>query len=301
MSIRTQILKGAYRLSPFSLKGDAQIKNHDPTCDISCIINFFGRLDLLEGILFSLAEQAFPKMRYEIILIEDRGGTNEGRVIAERFCAMMRVNYYALSENFGIMGHSRNFGLSHASGKYILFLDDDTVILQNDFLSKLVETFDSANADGVIPMGNASYCLLQGRYGFHEPFFPTSRCMAYRRTALRDLGGFVSDMIGQEDVEFFIRYLVSGKRSVISHGLAYYHPPLLIPNFRKPMAVGNSFYRLKHRYPLLPWLMLILNCARYAPFYLVPIRKFRELGRFGLGFLAGVIISPFKKKGFRYS
>ncbi|RMH46879.1 MAG: glycosyltransferase family 2 protein, partial [Gammaproteobacteria bacterium] len=170
-----------------------------------------------------------------------------------------------------------------------LFLDDDTVILQQDFLSTLLREFDERpSSDALIPHGQASFALIEGRYDYHEPFFMTSRCMAYRRQVLEDLGGFVSDIIGQEDVEFVTRFYMAGKAVGLAANLNYYHPPLLVPNYRKPQAVGQSFYRLKKRYPLAIWLILLMNCMRHAPLLLLPWKRSREAGRFGYGFLLGV-------------
>lgn len=301
MSLRSKVLIEAYKIFPFPLKGDLQFDDEvEERNEISCIINFYGRIDLLEGILNCLAEQNMPRNRFEVILVEDRRGTEHGRVIAEQFGRVLNVKYYALTDNFGMMGYSRNYGLSRAKGKFILFLDDDTIILQNNFLSTLVNEFNTTNADGIIPHGNASFYQLNGKYGYLDSYFPANRCTAYRRDVLKELGGFVSTIIGQEDVEFVIRFLASGRVAIQVPQLAYFHPPLLMPNFRKPKAVGNSFYRLKSRYPFLVWLLVIMNSARHAPLYLLPTRKFREMGRFGVGFLIGVIISPFKKEGFRY-
>lgn len=301
MNLRSRILTAVYKHAPCSLIGDLSSVASAPACDVSCIINFYGRIDLLEGILYSLAAQDLPRTKFEVILVEDRGGTKEGKNIAERFRSVLNVAYIALADHFGVMGYSRNLGLSHAKGNYVLFLDDDTVILQKDFLSQLVRQFQATNADGIIPLGRALYCTIKAKYSYHEPHYPTNRCMAYRRDVLFDLGGFISTIIGQEDVEFVVRFILAGKVSVTSEGLAYLHPPLLVPNFRKPMAVGNSFYRLKNRYPFLLWLLLIINCSRHAPLYLVPLRKCREMGRFGIGFILGVIVSPFKSKGFKYA
>jgi glycosyltransferase involved in cell wall biosynthesis len=301
MDLRSRILTAAYKHAPCSLIGDLSSAASAPTCDVSCIINFYGRIDLLEGILYSLVEQDLPRAKFEVILVEDRGGTSEGKNIAERFRSALNVDYFALPDHFGVMGYSRNIGLSRAKGKFVLFLDDDTVILQKDFLSQLVRQFQATNADGIIPLGRALYCTIKGKYSYHEPHYPTNRCMAYRRDVLFGLGGFVSSIIGQEDVEFVVRFILAGKVSVPSADLTYLHPPLLVPNFRKPQAVGHSFYRLKSRYPLLLWLLLIINCSRHAPLYLVPRRKYREMGRFGIGFILGVIVSPFKSEGFGYT
>jgi hypothetical protein len=53
-------------------------------------------------------------------------------------------------------------------------------------------------------------------------------------------------------------------------------------------AVGSSFYRLRQRYALFIWLLMLLNCSRHAPLYFLPGRKRREMGRFGIGFIGGI-------------
>lgn len=259
-------------------------------------------MDLLSGILHSLAQQDYPKDAFEVVLMEDHGGTAAGRQLAERFADRLQIRYAPLDKNFGCMGYSRNYALSRSRGEYILFLDDDTVILQHDFLRVLSDSCKINTGSGaIVPHGMASYALIEGRYDHHEPYFMTSRCTSYRRAVLAKLGGFMNHFVGQEDVEFVVRFIMAFKKVTNSPLLEYYHPPLLVPNFRKPKAVAFSFYGMKTRYPFIVWLLVILNCARHAPMYLLPVRRYREMGRFGLGFLTGVIVSMFKKKGFQYN
>jgi glycosyltransferase involved in cell wall biosynthesis len=300
--MREFILQTLYRWWLFDLRGDCTIPAASDGITLSCVINFYGRINLLQGILYSLQGQDFPRDRFEIVLVEDQGGTEAGRLAAELFSKELPIRYLPLDANYGRMGYSRNFGLAHSRGKYVLFLDDDTVLQQGNFLSKLVDVFESnPEADALVPHGSAAYSLMDGRYDFHDPYFMTSRCTAYRRSVLAELGGFVSNFIGQEDVEFVVRFTIAGKKNRNVPELNYFHPPLLVPNFRKPMAVGYSFSMLKSRYPVLLWLLVVLNCARHAPLYLLPIRRFREMGRFGIGFMAGVVTALFKKEGFTYS
>ena len=288
--MREKIVQWVYRRFPFDLTGDCRVPPATDGVRISCIINFYGRMDLLSGILFSLAQQQFPHDRFEVLLVEDRGGTPEGRRCAEQFADILPVRYLPLDKNFGKMGYSRNFGVARSRGEYILFLDDDTIILQNNFHA-ILENIGTAHADtdAFIPHGAASFALIDGKYDHHDEYFMTSRCMAYRRTALAELGGFIDDFVGQEDVEFVMRYHMSGRRSTRCPDLEYRHPPLLVPNFRKPRAVGASFYRLRQRYPTVIWLLMLANCARHAPLLLLPVRRFQEQGRFGVGFLGGIL------------
>jgi GT2 family glycosyltransferase len=300
--MRASILQSLYKLAPFNLKGDCKVNPASDNIAISCIINFYGRLDLLEGILFSLLQQDFDRSLFEVVLVEDRNGTPGGRALAEKFGNELQVRYHPLDKNFGMMGYSRNFGLERSRGLIVLFLDDDTVITQTDFLTRLKSSFAVNPAvDAIVPHGHASFSLAADRYDFHDPYFMTSRCMAYRQEVLLELGGFVSDFVGQEDVEFVIRFFMAGKSYLNEPGLNYFHPPLLVPNFRKPKAVGHSFYKLRSRYPLLLWILVVANCSRHSLLYLLPVRKFREMGRFGIGFMTGIFLSLFNKDGFKYT
>lgn len=295
--LRTRLLGLLYKFFPFNLKGDGWFSNSEPTMKLSCIINFYGRINLLEGILNSLLEQDILRKDFEVILVEDKGGTEEGKKIAQRFSEFLNIRYFPLTENFGLMGYSRNFGLSKALGKYILFLDDDTVILQNDFLSNLINEFEISGADGVIPQGMASYHILKSRYGYHDPYFPTSRCMAYKREVLEELRGFISDIIGQEDVEFTIRFIAAKKRYHLSTRLQYLHPPLIVDSLNKPKAVGISFAGLRKRYPIFLWFVLIMNSSRFLLKLIFPLNlRWKMQGKFSLGFLIGVVSGLFGYK-----
>lgn len=299
--MREIILKKFYNWFPFDLRGDCTVPDASGGIVLSCVINFYGRINLLEGILYSLMSQNFPRDRFEVVLVEDQGGTEAGYRAAERFSKDLPIRYLPLDTNYGRMGYSRNFGLYHSRGEYILFLDDDTVLQQCDFLSMLVARFKSnPDTDALIPHGSASYSVVDGRYDFHDPYFMTSRCTAYRRTVLAELYGFVSDFIGQEDVEFVVRFTIAGKKCLHVSGLNYFHPPLLVGNFRKPMAVGMSFFRLNKRYSAMLWILVLLNCMRHAPLYLLPGRLNREMGRFGIGFCLGVITGLFGGREVKY-
>ncbi len=287
--MRELMLRTLYRWFPFDLHGDCIVPVASDEITISCIINFYGRMDLLQGILHSLAGQKYPRECFEVILVEDQGGTSAGRDIASVFQERLQVVYLPLDKNFGRMGYSRNVGLAHSRGKIVLFLDDDTVIMQLDFLAILERIFNNnINIDAVVPHGRAAYACVEDRYDFHDPYFMTSRCTAYRRSVLAELGGFMGHFIGQEDVEFVIRFIIAGKTPQNVSELMYFHPPLLVPHFRKPKAVGMSFFNLRQRYPAIMWFLILVNCMRHAPLYLLPGRRNREMGRFGIGFMLGI-------------
>ncbi|MCX7822233.1 MAG: glycosyltransferase family 2 protein [Syntrophobacterales bacterium] len=290
MDIRLWFVKTLSKHIPFSTSGDAVLSGDSPQYLVSCIINFYGRLKLTENILWCLSEQTLSKDYFEVILVEDRGGTPEGKKLAESFAKMLTIQYLGLPEQFGVIAFSRNYGLKHAGGKFILFLDDDTVILQRDFLEVLVDEFEKSGSDAIIPRGEASFCLYPSRYAYHDPYYPSSRCIAYRRKVLKELGGFISFMIGQEDVEFTFRFIATGRTYHRSRRLSYFHPPFIVDSLEKAKAVGISFAKLKNRYPLPLWLLLIANGLRFLPFaFIPPSPELKMYGRFSLGFLKGVM------------
>jgi glycosyltransferase involved in cell wall biosynthesis len=301
MNIRASAFRTAYKLFPFPLTGDltsdVQIPNGEQNCEISCVINFYGRTELLRNILTGLSEQSFKKADFEVVLVEDRSGTKEGKEIVKEFRSKLNIKYYFLEENFGVMGYARNFGLSKTKGNFILFLDDDTIILDKDFLSILVNEFNTSGAEAVMPFGSASFCLIKEKYSFHDPYFPTNRCMAYKRETLLELKGFVSEIIGQEDVEFTLRLIAAQKKIHRSNLISYMHPPLITQNTNKAAAVGASFAKLRKRYSFVVWLMLLINGCRDLPKLIFPIStQYKMQGMFSLGFLFGIWYSITGKK-----
>ena len=73
--------------------------HHQDIVHISpCIINFYGRTELLKNILSSLAQQDIEKKRFEVVLVEDRGGTKEGKNITEEYGEILNIHYITLKQ-----------------------------------------------------------------------------------------------------------------------------------------------------------------------------------------------------------
>ena len=248
----------------------------------------------MKNALICLLNQHFDKTKLEIILVEDKGGTKKGRGLIDKFKAL-NISYYAPLNKWGKMGYMRNYGLSKAKGEIILFLDDDTVILDSQFLSKLQRLFEKdGDLMAVIPKGNSSFCLIQHRYSYHDPYFFTNRCMAYRKKCLIELNGFDSNFIGQEDVEFAIRFLAKGYKYIKTDEIQYYHPPFIVKDLKKPQAVGYSFAQSKYSFYLK--IPLAINGARWLYRIIYPTFKNRQMSKFAIGFFIGFLEGIFKKK-----
>lgn len=288
-TLREKILKSILKTCP---EGD--LKSHENNqYRLSCVFIFFQRYHLMDNILHCLNSQSLKKDKFQIVLVEDKCGSIEGASLKQKFPGL-KIDYFAPDHGWGKMGFMRNYGLSKAKGEIILFLDDDTVLMDTDFLKNLIDFFAAdPSLDAVIPEGFASHALIKGQYEYHDPFFFTNRCMAYRKNCLLELKGFDSNFIGQEDVEFAIRFTAKNYNVLKTPSLQYYHPPLVYEDTSKGHAVGASFARSK--YNMIIKCFLFINGIRWLPLYFLPGLKNKFMARFALGFLKGFVGKIFKK------
>ncbi len=112
----------------------------------SIIIPTFNRKDLLEMCLRSLLAQNFPADEYEIIVIDD--GSDDGtEALLVRYSKDNASLRHFRTDHSG-PGRARNKGMEEASGKFIVFTDDDCVV-GRDWLKKLEKEFSRSGADAV--------------------------------------------------------------------------------------------------------------------------------------------------------
>jgi len=97
--------------------------------DISVIIPMYNAERTIKETLFSVSKQSYDS--YEILLIDD-GSTDTSRKIVDNIAATshgrLRVLQHADNANRGL-SLSRNLGIEHARGKFLVFLDADDNIL----------------------------------------------------------------------------------------------------------------------------------------------------------------------------
>ena len=109
----------------------------------SIVIPTYKRLPMLLRVLDALeSQQAAPE--FEVIVIDDGSGDDTASVMEAR-----RAKHYALTfrsqANAG-PGRARNHGVSIATGRYVLFIGDDTVP-ESRFLAEHARVHHDANDD----------------------------------------------------------------------------------------------------------------------------------------------------------
>ncbi|MCB9352657.1 MAG: glycosyltransferase family 2 protein [Lewinellaceae bacterium] len=104
----------------------------------SIIIPTFNRANLLKKAVQSVLDQTFPN--WELIIVDD-GSSDNTRPIIQAYTDR-RIRYFF--QEHQERSTARNFGISHASGRYVCFMDDDDYILEHH----LQVFFDALSKDG---------------------------------------------------------------------------------------------------------------------------------------------------------
>ncbi len=100
---------------------------------ISCITPTFNRKELLKRAIRSCIDQTYPN--WEMIIIDDNSTDGTEHLVKGIMLKDSRIKYYK-SPGKGASA-ARNFGLKHAKGKYVVFLDDDDINLEHRFESQV--------------------------------------------------------------------------------------------------------------------------------------------------------------------
>lgn len=87
---------------------------------VTFVVPFYNKLSTIEALLKSIEKGKYSN--YEVLVIND--GSNEN---PEDICKKYKNVKYFYKENEGT-GTTRNFGINHAKGKYIFFIDPDDTL-----------------------------------------------------------------------------------------------------------------------------------------------------------------------------
>ena len=214
--------------------------------DFSFIIPVFNRPEEIRELLESFCALESPKT-FEIVIVED-GSTLDSKLIVDHFQELLKISYYA-KENTG-PGHSRNYGMERAKGRYFIILDSDC-ILPPKYLEAVISKLDSHYVDGfggpdaakdsftefqkAINFSMTSYMTTAGIRGGKIPienYEPRSFNMGISKEAFQATGGFGRIHPG-EDPDLSIRLKEMGYR-------LHFIPEAFV--FHKRRITLESFY-----------------------------------------------------------
>jgi len=116
---------------------------------LSFIIVNYNLAKEIENCITSLIEKIdyAGQIDYEIIIVDNHSPDDNLPAVEKKFIRD-NINFYYLNENTGF-GNGCNYGYSKASGKFICFLNPDTIIIENIF-SQIIDIFQSDKSVGII-------------------------------------------------------------------------------------------------------------------------------------------------------
>jgi glycosyltransferase involved in cell wall biosynthesis len=224
-----------------------------PLPTFSVIIPTRDRPRELAVCLESLAQQDYPRDRFEVIVVDDASRLPLAATIA---AFHDRLNLTVLNQpRSSGPGVARNCGAACAKGEFLAFTDDDCSPAP-DWLQQLGARFISMpghliggrviNALTENPYSTASHVILDVVYEYYDPqqgrahFFPTSN-FALAADQFREIGGFNEKwpLAAAEDREFCYRWLQRGFLMTYAPEASVYH---------RHRLTLNSFCWLHFRY-----------------------------------------------------
>lgn len=130
----------------------------DDTYDLSIVIPTYKRIDLLRETLLSIIKQKSPKhLKYEVIVVSN---DIDFQVTDLKLCfGNLQLTIYGNKNNIGMCGNM-NKCASLATGKYIAYLQDDDLLL-DDYLCTVEQLIDNGIMSGV-------GCLIPNRYFYFD-------------------------------------------------------------------------------------------------------------------------------------
>jgi GT2 family glycosyltransferase len=257
----------------------------EPPPFFSVVVPTYRRLQALPTCLQALAAQAYPRDRFEVLVVDDGSGVSPAAVVA---AFRERLNVTLISQPHAGPATARNTGAEHARGDLLAFTDDDCVP-DAGWLPQLAARF--AAAPGHMIGGQtvnvlrrnrcstASQLLVHYLYEYYNtdstrPSFFASNNMALPRGAFLAIGGFDAALTraAGEDRELCDRWQHLGHRLTYAPEAVVYHRHYLTlrqfwwQHFRYGRAASYVHRkRVQHgsgRIAIEPW-SFYLNLLRY--------------------------------------
>jgi len=256
-----------------------------PTIEISVVIPTFNRYHQLRRALECLAQSNFPRSKFEVIVVDD-GGSQPITDLLDTFSQQLNVSLLRQS-NQGAAA-ARNYGTTHARGRFVVFTDDDCMP-DAHWLSSLAQALaqypDCAIGGRTINSleknlyAVASQLLIDYLYAFHaidadRVAFLAGNHLACARSKFDDLGGFDSSftLSAAEDRDFCLRWITAGNSLRLLNNARLYHAhDLSLPGFvRQHFNYGRGAFNFHLRE----------SQIRTAPIRVAPLNFYLALVRY---------------------
>jgi GT2 family glycosyltransferase len=218
----------------------------------SVVVPTYARPEALRACLHALSEIRFDRGRFEVVVSDD-GSPVPVQPVVDPFRTRLRLTVVT-GPNAG-PGVARNRGAARATGRYLVFTDDDCVAAP-DLLTALERRFaatpDALIGGGIVsalaenPFSNATQLIVTYVYEYGERMWTGARVFTTSNLAVpaprfRELGGFSEDLPLRtgEDYDFCHRWQHAGGRAV--------YAPEAVVNHAHSLTL-RSFWRQHFQY-----------------------------------------------------
>ncbi len=157
---------------------------------VSIIVPFYNVEGYIEKCLDTLVNQTLKDI--EIILVND-GSKDNSEFIVKKYLDKYKDKIIYLEKENGGLSDARNFGIPHATGEYIAFLDSDDYV-EKDMYEKMYNIAKKENSDMVqcnfyweYPDLNKKKIADMPKYSGKKEMFEKTRVEAWNKLIKRDI------------------------------------------------------------------------------------------------------------------
>jgi glycosyltransferase involved in cell wall biosynthesis len=200
-------------------------ERHRNVPDATVVIATRDRADFLRACLERLATQSAAG-RFDVVVADN--GSSDGTAAVISAAAPLARGVHVADPN---RGKARNAGIAAASGRIVVFCDDDTLPPDRFVQAHLEahgEALDRVVSGPIVNVADAEHLLSVSAANYSRAFFCTCNASA-PKAALEAVGGFdeTFDLYGWEDTDLGVRLRERGLKRVFAWDAYIYHvkPP----------------------------------------------------------------------------
>ncbi len=176
---------------------------------LSIIICTHNRVAILKLCLNAIRDLSFSRGSLEVLVIDNNSTDSTRSLVEECYLLDDRIKYYK-EEKVGLIA-ARNRGAAAASGKWLIYLDDDALLDENSFreITQTIDTHPFLLFTGIwkewhlqtppkwLPYNTGNY-ILRGTDEIRAigDDYITGLIMIVRRDKLLEIGGFPPHLVG---------------------------------------------------------------------------------------------------------
>ncbi len=233
---------------------------------ISIVIITYNRNKDLFNLLDSIYKQILNKKKYEVIIVDNSFDKN-AKKICDKYSKTINLKYIWNWKNLGAAG-GRNIWIKNSKHDYILFLDDDNYLQDNDILQKIYEedivVFHTDKYIWAIKYGNYFEDKNTKKYVYISRL--VTCWLLITKSIFKKIWTFNESMnVYEEDIELWLRmikkwyFIILNNFIFIEHRKSKENPSIRKKEFRLYQTFRNRILTIWLNFPLILFPVYTIN------------------------------------------